>query len=323
MTLGYWIEAPGRGALREVEVANPEDGELTLDAICTAISPGTERLVGMGRVPQALHASMSCRGMQGSFSLPLLYGYSFVGRVSKGVDRGRRAFVMRPHQQQVVAARDEVVWLPDNVPEARATLFPNLETARNAVWDAQILADDSTLVIGAGALGLLCAFVLAHDHGRKVALIVDSDPKRRAHAAALPWVEAVAAPEEVTSGKFSHALHTSATSAGLQLAVEAVGFEGQVVELSWYGDAAVTLQLGGTFHSQRKRILASQVGAVAPSHREDGYQARHQAVLELLSDQSLDALLSRPIPFTQAPETFAALYESRLESVCPFFTHID
>lgn len=317
MTLGYWIDEPGRGSLREVALPQPGEGEVALDALCTGISPGTERLVGLGRVPEPLWSSMACRGMQGSFALPLLYGYSFVGRVCDGIDAGRRAFVMRPHQQRAVVPQEELVWLPNGVPDARATLFANLETARNAVWDAAVTPGQRTIVVGAGPVGLLCAFVLAKDHGPGDVLIVDRDEGRRARAAALPWVTAVAAPDDVPAGAFMHAMHTSASEAGLQLAIDAVGFEGQVVELSWYGDRPVSLRLGGTFHSQRKRIVASQVGTIAPTQRADGYAARNRAVLDLLLDPALDHLLAEATPFDEAPEAFAALYESRLDTLCP------
>ena len=100
MTLGYWIESPGRGALRDVDVAATDDAALELEAVCSGVSPGTERLVGLGRVPASLHASMACRGMQGTFSLPLLYGYSFVGRVRGGDDAGTEAFVTERRRQE-------------------------------------------------------------------------------------------------------------------------------------------------------------------------------------------------------------------------------
>ena len=321
MTLGYWIESPGQGALRDVDVAATDDAALELEAVCSGVSPGTERLVGLGRVPASLHASMACRGMQGTFSLPLLYGYSFVGRVRGGADAGRRAFVMRPHQQRAYALPEELAWLPDAVPDARATLFPNLETARNAVWDAAPADGERALVLGAGPVGLLCAFVLAHDRPDEPVTVVERDPARRARAAALPWVTEALDPNDVPAGAYAHALHTTATAAGLQLAIDAVGFEGQVLELSWYGDASVSLRLGESFHSQRKRLVCSQVGAVAPSQRAAGYTARRDAVLALLTDPALDALLSSPTPFERAPETFTALYESRLDALCPVLAY--
>ena len=38
------------------------------------------------------------------------------------------------------------------------------------------------------------------------------------------------------------------------------GLEARILELSWYGDAAVPVPLGGAFHSRRLRLVASQVG---------------------------------------------------------------
>ena len=59
-------------------------------------------------------------------------------------------------------------------------------------------------------------------------------------------------------------MHTSATSAGLQLSLDLLAPEGTVIDLSWYGDAEVRLSLGGAFHSGRLGIRASQVGTVSP-----------------------------------------------------------
>ena len=38
MTLGYWIESPGRGALRDVDVVAPDDAALELEAVCSGVS---------------------------------------------------------------------------------------------------------------------------------------------------------------------------------------------------------------------------------------------------------------------------------------------
>lgn len=46
---------------------------------------------------------------------------------------------------------------------------------------------------------------------------------------------------------FDIAFHTSATQEGLQMAIDCVGMEGRVVEMSWYGARPVTLHLGGDF----------------------------------------------------------------------------
>lgn len=315
-TIGYWIDSPGRGSLRDVLLAQRQEGDVLLEALCSGISVGTERLIGRGNAQVACSEAMACRGMQGSFELPLLYGYSFVGRIADGPDAGRRAFVMRPHQQRAIASRDELHWLPNGMPDARATLFPNMETARNAVWDAELTGTERVAVIGAGAVGLLVAYVLSREHDGQFT-VIESDPDRRAGAAKLPWVHSVVAPEDTPRNQFAHTFHTSGTSDGLQLAIDALGFEGQVNELSWFGDQLVALDLGSSFHHQRKRIAATQVGTIAKNHREAGYKARAQAVLQLLADPNLDALLGDPIPFADLPRAFNAIYDGQPAALCP------
>ena len=193
------------------------------------------------------------------------------------------------------------------MPDARATLIPNLETALNAVWDAELGAGARVLVVGAGVVGLLVAFVL-HVQGRAVA-VVDVDAARRDFAARLPWVESALHPDEVESRGFDVAFHASGHPAGLQCALDALAFEGRVVELSWYGDREVPLQLGTDFHYLRKRIVASQVSAIAPVMRAQlGYGERLALVLDLLRDPRLDALLGPELPLGKLPEFMVELY---------------
>lgn len=317
-TRGYWVDAPGRGSLRDVALPALTNGAVRVRASHTGISPGTERLVGHARVPAGLDAAMAVPGMHGSFALPVLYGYSFVGAVEAGeaIGRGTRVFTMQPHQEHAVVPATACIRLPDGVPSARATLFPNLETARNAVWDAAPTGDERVVVVGAGAVGLLVHYVLATEH-RGPLVLVEADPARAAFARTLPWRPTVAAPEALARGDFAVALHASGGSAGLQLAIDAVGFEGRVLDLSWYGDRPVTLDLGSSFHHQRKALLATQVGSVAKAYRAGGHAARTAAVLAMLHDERLDALLAPPIPFASLPNFFDRLYRGEPVPPCP------
>jgi hypothetical protein len=75
-----------------------------------------------------------------------------------------------------------------------------------------------------------------------------------------------------------------------------------VLEMSWYGDAAVTAMLGGSFHSRRLRLVSSQVGRAAPSHRPRWTCGRRlAAAVALLNDQRLDALLVPAVAFGDLP----------------------
>jgi threonine dehydrogenase-like Zn-dependent dehydrogenase len=105
--------------------------------------------------------------------------------------------------------------------------------------------------------------------------------------------------------EFDLAIHTSGSAAGLQEAIDRVGMEGRVVEVSWYGTTEVTLRLGGTFHSQRKTIIASQVSHL-PGFQTPRWDRirRKQLVFSLLRDPAFDRLLSDPIPFEHLAEFF-------------------
>jgi hypothetical protein len=318
-TLGYWVDAPGRGALRATPLPPLGPADVELAAVCTGVSPGTERLVGTGRVPMAAEATMRVPGMQGTFALPVLYGYSFVGEVVTGPGRGRLVFTMHPHTQRARVALANCVDVPAGVPAPRATLFPNLETAQNAVWDAELTGDERVLVLGAGAVGLLVAHVLAHGH-RGAVVVCDRDPARREHAARLPWVTTVGDPAHLPTAGFDVVFDATGAAAGLQTAIDACAFEGRVIELSWYGDQPVALQLGGAFHWRRLRIVGSQVGTVARSRRAGGREVRTAAVLALLADPHLDRLCT-PVAWAAAPELFASLYRGTAVPLLPVLDH--
>ncbi len=303
-TYAYWVETVGRGALRRVAVpAAPGPGRSLLAAEFGAVSPGTERLVGQGMVPPSARQAMACRSMQGSFGLPVLYGYCLVGTGIAGAIAGRRVFVMHPHQAIAEVADAHCVQLGSHVPAARATLIPNLETALNAVWDAELDGSERVVVFGAGVVGQLLCYVLSRVG--TPATLVDIDHRRLESARSWP----VSALRQVPPGHFDVAFHATGTGAGLQASLDAVGFEGRVLDLSWYGTRPVTLDLGSTFHWQRKSIVATQVAHVAASKRDcTTCSDRMTEVLRLLDCCELDGLLPEPIAFADLPEFMASLY---------------
>jgi threonine dehydrogenase-like Zn-dependent dehydrogenase len=182
-----------------------------------------------------------------------------------------------------------------------------METALNAHWDAGTTLGDRVLVVGAGIVGLLVAYLARRIAGTEVAL-TDIDPSRADHAAALgvPFVN----PSDVGTG-YRIAFHASASSAGLQTAIDACGFEGRVVELSWYGTAPVTVNLGGAFHARRLTLLSSQVGHVAPSHRGRlNCRQRLAQAIGLLDDPALDVLVSGSVRFDDLPDSLPRIWSS-------------
>lgn len=314
----YWVVRQGEGELRREELpAQPAPGASRVQAECSGVSPGTERLVGLGQVPAAAAARMACRGMRGAFTLPVKYGYCLVGKATAGALRGARVFTMHPHQDLADVADAAALVLPGWLPAPRALLIPNLETAWNGVWDAALQPGEEVAVVGAGLVGLLLAYVLHRVCDRRATLF-EVDPARRRFAQQLPFVAAALAPEAGATGAFPVVFHASGRGAGLQTAIDLLGFEGRVIDLSWYGTQAVTLDLGSRFHDQRQRLIASQVGSVAPAlrHSHDP-AARLQEVLRLLDTDALDPLLGPATPFAALPGLMRGIYAGHNQDLLP------
>jgi hypothetical protein len=117
-------------------------------------------------------------------------------------------------------------------------------------------------------------------------------------------------------------VHASATSAGLQLALDALAPEGSVIDLSWYGDTPVRLDLGGAFHSGRLRLRGSQVGEVALARRHRRTHGERLALaLTLLRDPAYDALLTGASAFEDLPAVMADLSAGRRAALCHTITY--
>jgi threonine dehydrogenase-like Zn-dependent dehydrogenase len=302
-----WIEAAGRAVLRRQPLPELAADTVEVKASFSGLSRGTESLVFRGQVPPELFDSMRCPHQEGDLSFPVKYGYCSVGRVVAGAEEpGRRVFCLYPHQDRYVVSARDVVPIPDAVPDRRAVLAANMETAINGVWDAAPALGSRVAVIGAGAVGLLAASLLARMPGVEVE-VIDIAPEKDAVCRALGLVPV--RPEQAARD-CDLVLHASGAPAGLALALELAGFEATILELSWYGNKPVSLPLGGRFHNARLRIQSSQVGHVATRQRARwSYRRRMELALRLLGDPAYDALLGEPVLFDELPSALPTLLE--------------
>ena len=293
-----WVAEAGRAELRDEELPPLQDGWCSVDAICSAVSPGTERLVASGRVPAGIADVMRCPYMDGSFALPVKYGYSMVGRVSDGPDdlRGRLVHVLHPHQSRFNVRTADVRVIPDEVSPDRATLTSNLETAVTALWDSRVVAGERALVIGFGIVGSLVARLLSRVPGVEVD-IIDRDASKRMLATRLGFT-ALEAPRT----DYDVAFGASGSPDEVQTAIDAVGPEGRVIEVSWLGMRESRVLLGGSFHSGRKQLASSQVSNIPPFLRGRWDSARRtRLVFSLLRDPIFDHHITRTVPFEAMP----------------------
>ena len=319
-TLAYWLREPGVGEIRSATVPEPGPDDVLVRTIRTGVSRGTETLVFRGGVPSSQFDVMRAPFQEGDFPGPVKYGYLNVGVVETGPAElvGRTVFCLYPHQTRYVVPAAAVTVVPDGVPPARAVLAGAVETAVNAMWDAGPLIGDRVAVVGGGMIGCCITRLLARMPGVRVTL-VDVDRSRADLAAALGAEFAL--PEEV-SGERDLVVHASATSAGLQTALDLLAIEGTVLDLSWYGDTSVDISLGGAFHSRRLTIRASQVGMVSPSRRGSRSTTdRLTLAMELLRDSAFDALLTGESSFRELPDVMRRLADGTLPALCHTITY--
>ncbi len=301
MARSIWYTQPGVAEMRTAPLAVPREGMAFVKTLFTGISRGTERLVMSGAVPEAEKARMRAPMQEGEFPFPVKYGYCGVGVVESGPPElmGRTVFCLHPHQDQFIAPVGMLVPIPDGIPARRATLAANMETALNAFWDSGAGPADRIVVVGAGIVGLMVTALAARIPGAEVT-VIDVAGDRRSLVESF-GARFETAPSPASAGA-DVVFHTSVSAAGLNTAIACVGLEGTVVEMSWYGDRDVPVRLGGAFHSQRLKLVSSQVGQISPGHRPRwDYRRRIEAALRLLADDRLDALVADEIAFADAP----------------------
>ena len=311
----FWLREPGCGEIRPVDLPEPGRDDVVVRTVRSGVSRGTEMLVFRGGVPPDQYTAMRAPFQEGDFPGPVKYGYLNVGAVEEGPAelRGRTVFCLYPHQTAYVVPARAVSVVPDGVPPARAVLAGTVETAVNALWDAAPLIGDRVAIVGAGMVGCCVARLLARFPNVQVTL-VDVDAGRAEVAAALGVGFALPA---AAAGGCDLVVHTSATSAGLQLSLDLLATEATVIDLSWYGDEEVRLSLGGAFHAGRLGIRSSQVGTVSPARGARRTSAdRLTLALDLLRDPAFDALLTGESHFDELPDVMGRLAAGSLSALC-------
>jgi len=311
----FWIRAPGHGEIVRAELPPRQADGLLVRTLYSAISRGTESLVFRGEVPPSQYAAMRAPFQEGHFPGPVKYGYSSVGRVEEGPDdlAGRVVFCLYPHQDLYFVPAAAVTPIPDDLPPGRAVLAANMETAVNVQWDARPSAGDRIVVIGAGVVGLLVAWLCRQIPGASLT-VVDINPARAAVANEL----GVSFRSEVPPDEHADlVVHASGQPEGLRSALAIAGIEATVIEASWYGTRPVTLPLGETFHSRRLTLRSSQVGTVPPDRAPRwSRQRRMTLALELLRDPRLDVLITGESAFEDLPDVLAELSRNPTGALC-------
>ncbi len=311
----FWIQSPGHGEIVQATLGAACEGDVLVAARYSGISRGTESLVFRGDVPSSLYADMRAPFQEGEFPGPVKYGYSSVGDVIEGPAewRGRSVFCLFPHQDRYRVPIAAVTPLPADVPAPRAVLAANMETAVNVAWDAGPSVGDRVVVVGAGVVGLLVAWLFRHMAGIDLT-VVDLNPARAEVADAL-GLSCVTEPPVDTDADL--VVHASGQPEGLVTALSVAAVEATIVEASWYGTRQVRLPLGERFHARRLTLRSSQVGRLSPTRVPRWTHGRRLALaLDLLRADELDVLISGESRFDELPAVMASLAEEPGDTLC-------
>ncbi len=262
------FSAPGRADVISEAVPAPGPEEVRVRTQYSAISPGTERLVYEGNVPQNLDADASIEALEGDFSYSLetavtlvMDGRPMIGEsvvvFGQGVVGLLTTRLLRDHPLQKLVAVEPV-------PARRE---------RAAALGAQTVASADGL---------------------------DADSPAASSETVLDETPDPAGADLV--------YELTGQPSVLNEAVAHTGFGGRLVVGSWYGTKQAPINLGGHFHRSRMRIVSSQVSTIDPQHRGRWTKDRRMSVVvDALSDVRPGRLISDRFSVEEAPSVYEKL----------------
>jgi 2-desacetyl-2-hydroxyethyl bacteriochlorophyllide A dehydrogenase len=314
-----WFAAPGVAEIRSEPPQPVGPADVRVGAIVSGLSAGSELLVFRGHAPSDLPPDLPT--VEGNFRLPIKFGYANVGAVLEvgaavdALEVDDLVFVHHPHQTEYVVAATFPIRLPKDLPVERGVFAANLETAVTVVVDAHPRLEEAVLIAGQGIVGLLVTMLLKRAGARPIIAVDLHQPRRdaalRAGAdyALGPGDGLVPRVLELTGGRgVDIAVEASGSPAALQSCVDGTAFGGTIVVASWYGNREVKLVLGGAFHRRRLRLVSSQVSTLDPALSPRwNRERRTELVRTLLTELSLEDLVSHRFPFSAAASAYALL----------------
>lgn len=326
--------APGRVEVQDEPLAPPGPGQVLVQTLISAISPGTEMLIYRGQAPGELAVDETIPALAGRFGFPLKYGYAVIGRATalgEGVPaewRDRLVFAFNPHESHFLADLEELLLPPPSLDPEAAVFFPHMETAVTLVMDGQPQMGEQVAVFGQGVVGLLVTGLLARLPLASL-VTLDLHASRRglsskwgAHLSLDPSVpEALDQLLDNLSGSGSYrgadlCYEVSGNPQALEQAIAATGFHGRVVIGSWYGLKRADLNLGGRFHRSRMRLISSQVSTVNPelSGRWSKFR-RYLLAWRMLQEIDPTSLVTHRFPLAQAAQAYKLLDQKPAEAL--------
>lgn len=334
-----FFTAPRQVEIRDVEVPSLKEDEVLVETTCSAISAGTEMLVYRGEFP---HNMDSHDNLSSGLHYPAAYGYACVGRIretGRDVDRKlleRLVFGFHPHASHFITQASSLIFPPASLPADACCFLPNMETAVNLIQDGAPILGERVLVLGQGVVGLLVASLLT---GFPLELLATSDCYELRRKASLdlgvnnsfnPDEEVSHLNKKTNAGthhrdyaeSFDLTYELSGAPSALNDALAFTAFSGRIVIGSWYGEKKSSIDLGGTFHRSRIRLISSQVSTIAPelSGRWDKAR-RFEVAWEALKRIQPQKWITQRFPIEEAAKAYRLLDENPQETIQVVFDY--
>jgi len=342
-----YFTAPREVELREENLPALGADDVLVETTCSAISAGTEMLVYRDRFPRDLETDSVISTLRGAFEYPLAYGYASGGKVieaGRAVNRdwlNKSVFSFQPHTSHFIAKTDSLFELPNSISSETACFLPNMETAVNLVQDAAPIIGERALVLGQGVIGLITAallkefplerlvtadcYAIRRNASHEIGVDASYDPIVKSsmlHEKEYKPKSGAHSTTDYTQEKFDVTFELTGSPAALDDAIGRTAFNGRVVIGSWYGEKRAAIDLGGSFHRSRIKLISSQVSTIAPelSGRWDKAR-RFKVAWEALERIQPQKWITHRFPIHEAETAYELLDKNPQETIQVVFNY--
>lgn len=319
-----WFTAVRTAEILNQPVPSPGPGQVTVRAIVSLVSSGTELLIYRGDGA----GELGLETCEGSFDFPVKYAYQVVGEVveagpGSSYAAGEVVFARHPHQSLFTMNSDSALLtrVPVGMEPDRAVFVNLMAVALTTQLDVPVRFGDCVVVYGQGTVGSLAAQLARRTAG--TVIVVDPISSRRERA--LSWgadlavapADAAMAVAEMSSGRGADiAIEASGTGSALQSAINVTGQEGTIVAVSFFGTKVIPLVLAPEFHYRRQHIISSQVSTLGTGLQPRwSWERRDQVAFSLLAKDWLQTTVTHQLPFSAAPEAYRLLDQHPDEAI--------
>jgi 2-desacetyl-2-hydroxyethyl bacteriochlorophyllide A dehydrogenase len=316
--------APKKIEIREINLPQIKDDEVLVETICSAISAGTEMLVYKNQFP---HLKEAYDSVSSDLNYPVAYGYACVGRVKeigKMVNeawKDKLVFSFQPHTSSFITHPSSLIEIPASLSPEAACFFPNMETAVNLIQDGAPILGERVLVLGQGVVGLLTASLLSEFPLERLVVVDNYELRKNALSSHKSQVKNQSL-QDLRPATFDLTYELTGSPTALDDAIQLTMFNGRIVIGSWYGEKKSEINLGGSFHRSRIKLISSQVSTISPElSGRWGKSRRFDVTWKALERVKPEQWITHRFSLSDASKAYQLLDENAQETIQVIFTY--